>query len=180
MSVQPPRAHAMRHPDLGLVLVRVVVGLWFLKSIWSKFTWTLVGGFLPVPAVSERWIGFMPTRLEEYVQSGPPDWYKHFLLQTAIPNGETFAKLTATGEVLVGIGITFGILTVLASLGGLWLIGNYAIASLGGGLNPQGFHILLITCFVVFILVRAGRRLGFDGWLLRNHPRSLLARLHLS
>ncbi|MFN2431984.1 MAG: DoxX family protein [Gemmatimonadota bacterium] len=176
----PARSWTMRRPDVALALIRVVVGLWFFKSVWSKLTWSLAGGFLPIPTVSQRWIGFLPTRLAEYVENGAPGWYKSFLVNTALPNGELFAKLTAVGEVLVGVGLLFGILTVLASLGGLWLILNYFIASLGGGLNPQGFHVLLITCFLVFILTRAGRRLGFDGWLLRNHPRSFLARLHLS
>ena len=170
----------MWRPDLALAVIRVVVGLWFLKSIVSKISWTLWAGVLPLPSVSERWIGFLPLRLAEFVESGPPEWYRAFLVNTAIPNSETFAKLTAVGEVLVGLGLTFGFLTVLASIGGLWLILNYFVASIGAGLNPQGFHILLVACFVLFIAARAGRTLGLDGWLLRRNPRSLLARLHLS
>ena len=169
----------MRHSDVWLAVIRIVVGLWFAKSIVSKLTWSLAAGVLPVPSVSERWINFMPTRLQEYVEAGPPAWYKSFLVNTAIPNGELFAQLTAIGEVLVGIGLTLGLLTVLSSLGGLWLILNYFIASWGGGLNPQGFHILLITSMIVFIAARAGRRLGLDGWILRRYPRSPLASLKL-
>jgi len=170
----------MRRPDIWLAVIRIVVGLWFFKSVWSKMTWTLAGGVLPLPSVSERWIGFLPTRLAEYAAGSPPDWYKAFLVDTAIPNSELFAKLTAIGEVLVGLGLTLGLLTVLSSLGALWLILNYFIASFGGGLNPQGFHILLIACMLVFIAARAGRTLGLDGWLLRRSPRSFLARLNLS
>ncbi len=158
----------MRGPARGLAAIRIVTGLWFLKSISTKITWTLAGGILPLPAVSERWIGFLPERLTEYAQSGPPAWYHAFLVGTAIPNGALFAKLTAVGEILVGLSLTLGALTVLGSLGGLWLILNYLIGSWGLGLNQQGLHVMLITCFLVFIVARAGRRWGLDGWLVGN------------
>lgn len=170
----------MKGADRGLAAIRIVVGFWFLKSIVSKFSWTLWAGVLPLPSVSERWIGFLPERLAEYAGGNPPAWYDEFLTGTAIPNSELLARLTAIGEVAVGIGLFFGFLTVLAALGGLWLIANYFVASLGLGFNQQGFHVLLIGCMVVFIAARAGRTWGLDGWLLRRHPRSFLARLGLS
>jgi uncharacterized membrane protein YphA (DoxX/SURF4 family) len=168
---------AMRHPDRWLAAVRIVVGLWFLKSIQSKIAWTFLGGVMPIPSVSERWIGFMPSRIEEWIASNPPLWYKEFLEQTVLPNSELFAKLTAIGEVLVGIGVTFGILTVLFSVGGLWLVLNYFVASLGQNFNQQGLHVVLMACFVSFVAARAGRTWGVDGWLVRRYPHSLLVRL---
>jgi uncharacterized membrane protein YphA (DoxX/SURF4 family) len=168
-----------RRADRGLAFIRIVTGLWFFKSLVTKFTWTVGAGGLPVPRVSERWIGFLPTRLQDYVYGHPPEWYREFLVSHALPNSKLFAQLTAAGEVAVGLSLTLGLLTVLGSLGGLWLIANYFLASWGQGFNQQGFHVLLIACFLTFIFTRAGRRWGLDGWLRRRHPRSALARLPL-
>ena len=170
----------MRRPEAGIAALRIVVGVWFARAITAKLTWSLWAGALPVPRVSQRWIDFLGRRLAEYAGSDPPAWYKAFLLNTAIPHTALFAHLTALGEIAVGIGLMLGLLTVLPSLGGLWLIGNYFIASLGMDFNLEGFHIVLIACMVVFILTRAGRKWGLDGWLLGRHPTSLLARLGLS
>lgn len=166
----------MRRADRWLALVRIVVGFWFAKGLATKLSWTLVGGILPFPSVSQRWINFLPERLAEWVASGPPGWYESFLVNAAIPNSTAFAKVTAWGEILVGIGLMLGLFTVLASLGGLWLILNYFVAAMGSGFNQQGFHVLLIACFVAFIAARAGRTWGLDGWLLRHRPRSRLVR----
>lgn len=179
--MEPPSDNpAMKRPDAALAALRIVVGLWFAKAIGAKLSWSLWAGVLPVPHVSERWISFLARRLAEYAGSDPPAWYKAFLLNVAIPHATLFAHLTAIGEIAVGIGLTLGLLTILASLGGLWLIGNYFIATFGLGFNQEGFHVLLIASMVLFILARAGRTWGVDGWLLRRHPTSRLARLGLS
>jgi thiosulfate dehydrogenase [quinone] large subunit len=170
-------AVVMQRSDRWLAVVRIVVGLWFLKGILSKISWTLWAGVLPIPSVSERWIGFMPMRIAEWIESSPPEWYKDFLVGTVMPNSELFARLTAIGEILVGIGVTFGLLTVLFSAGGLWLILNYAVASLGENFNQQGLHVMLTACFLSFMGARAGRTWGLDGWLVRQYPHSLLARV---
>jgi thiosulfate dehydrogenase [quinone] large subunit len=159
----------------ALAAIRIVVGAWFLKAIVSKFTWSEFP-----PQVSERWIGFMPIRLREWLDAGPPDWYARLVLEDALRDPTTLATLTAVGEVLVGLGLLLGLLTGLASLGGLWLMVNYVLASWGTGLNQQGFHILLIACLLAFLLARAGRVWGVDGWIVRRRPESLPAKLRLS
>jgi uncharacterized membrane protein YphA (DoxX/SURF4 family) len=175
----PPRADSgPRRPDRALAFIRIITGLWFVKSLITKFTWTS-GGALTVPHVSQRWIDFLPTRLQDYVASNPPEWYRDFLVNHAIPNAKLFAQATAIGEVAVGLSLTLGLLTALGSLGGLWLVLNYFFASLGQGFNQEGFHVLLIACFMAFIAARAGRRWGLDGWLRRRRSRSMLAWLPL-
>lgn len=164
----------MKGAHRALAAIRIVVGAWFLKSLFTKFTWSTFP-----PEVSERWIGFMPVRLQEWLGAGPPEWYARLVLEDALRNPATLATLTAVGEALVGIGLTLGLLTGLASLGGLWLMVNYVLASWGTGLNPQGFHILLIACLLAFLLARAGRVWGVDGWIARRSPNSLPARLRL-
>ena len=53
-STLPPVT--MDHPAEWLALLRIVVGLYFVKSLITKMTVILLGGIVPWPAVSERWL----------------------------------------------------------------------------------------------------------------------------
>lgn len=170
----------MLHTDRAIAGLRVVVGLWFAKGIAFKLSWNLWMGIVPAPIVSQRWIGFLGHRIAEYAAANPPAWYKAFLLGTVIPHSPLFAHLTALGEIAVGVALTLGLVTILASFGGLWLISNYFLASLGMGFNQEGFHVLLIATLLLFAVTRAGRTWGLDGWIIRHHPDWFVARMGMS
>jgi hypothetical protein len=40
--------------------------------------------------------------------------------------------------------------------------------------GQQGFHLMLVTSMVMFLLARAGRALGLDGWILAHSGRRWL------
>jgi thiosulfate dehydrogenase (quinone) large subunit len=167
----------LRHPERWLAVLRVVVGFWFLKSLWTKLH--LAPGAFPVPRATERWVGFMPRRLEEWAAIHPWEPVRSFLTDTVGARPALFAELTAWGEALVGLSLTLGLLAGWGAAGGLFLMLTYLVSSLGTGLNQQGFHLLLIASLAAFLFARAGRVWGVDGWLWRNRPR-LAERLPLS
>lgn len=169
----------MRYPERGIVLLRIVVGLWFVKSFVTKLGVVWVGGLVPLPGANPRWLAVMPKLLARYAEGNPIDAYRQFLVDTVLPNGRLFAHLTAVGETAVGIGLTLGLLTVLASAIGLCLVSVYGLATFWQGASQQGFHLLLATSLLVFIGVRAGREWGIDRWIVERRPRSLPARLLL-
>jgi uncharacterized membrane protein YphA (DoxX/SURF4 family) len=154
-------------PSYWIVLLRVVVGVWFLKAVWTKLTIDLLGGVVPYPVVSPRFVGFHPRRVAEFAAGNPIEWYKHFLESTVVPNARLFATLQAYGEVLVGLGLLLGLLTGLSALGGLFLSLNYGLASQWMSFGQQGFHALLVASMIIFLGARAGRVLGLDALLLR-------------
>ena len=88
----------MSHPSRWLALLRIVIGLYFAKAIWTKMTVMLVGGFLPVPAVQDRWLQVMPGIVAKQASGNPILFYKQFLEQTVIPNAPVFARLAAWGS----------------------------------------------------------------------------------
>ena len=114
-------AVSMSHPDEWLALLRIVVGLYFVKSLVTKMTIVLAGGIVPLPAVSERWLGVMPKIVARQASENPLSFYKHFLEGTVIPHSSTFAQLTAWGETVAGLGLTLGLLVGMAAA--LWLMG---------------------------------------------------------
>jgi thiosulfate dehydrogenase [quinone] large subunit len=170
----------MAHPTEWLAVLRIAVGLYFVKSLVTKMSLVLLGGVVPVPAVSERWFTVMPKIVAKQASENPLVFYKHFLEGTVIPNGSTFAQLTAWGETVVGIGLTLGLFTGVASLVGLILVINYGLATQWMSPGQQGFHLVLFFLMMAFLFARAGRRWGLDAWLARRNPRSLLARRPLS
>src|SRR2546428_12014939 len=75
---------------LWIALLRVVVGAWFLKAVWTKLTIAMVWG-IPYPAVAARFVGFQPKRVAEFAAGNPIGWYKDFLEQTVLPHASVFA-----------------------------------------------------------------------------------------
>ena len=167
----------MLWPQGWLVLLRVVVGAWFLKAVWTKLTLAHLWGVIPYPAVSPRFLGFHPKRVAEFAAGNPIGWYKEFLEGTVLPHTKVFASLQAYGEACVGIGLVLGLLTGLSALVGLFLSLNFALAAQWMSFGQQGFHLMLITSMVIFLGTRAGRLWGVDYLLLRAAPKSRLLRI---
>jgi uncharacterized membrane protein YphA (DoxX/SURF4 family) len=175
-----PVTVAMNHPAEWLAVLRIVVGLYFVKSLVTKMSIVMLGGVLPIPVVSERWLTVMPKIVTKQASENPIAFYKHFLEGTVLPQSPTFAQLTAWGETVVGIGLTLGLLTGVAALVGLLLVINYGLATQWMSPGQQGFHLVLFFLMVAFFFARAGRTWGIDAWLARRNPRSFLARRPLS
>jgi PQQ-dependent catabolism-associated beta-propeller protein len=150
-----------------IVVLRVVVGAWFLKAVWTKLTVEFAWGVLPYVTVSSRFIGFQPKRVAEFAAGNPVGWYKDFLENTVLPNAALFAKLQTYGEVAVGIGLILGFCIGLTALLGLFLTVNYGLATQWMSFGQQGFHVMLFTSMIILLGARAGRFWGIDGLMLR-------------
>jgi len=166
----------MSHPAEWLAFLRIVVGLYFVKSLVTKMSVVMLGGILPVPMVSGRWLEVMPKIVTRQASENPILFYKQFLETTVLPNSSIFAQMTAWGETAVGIGLTLGLLTGVASIVGLILVVNYGLATQWMSPGQQGFHLVLFFLMAAFFFARAGRTWGVDAWLARRKPRSLLTR----
>jgi thiosulfate dehydrogenase [quinone] large subunit len=158
----------MRAPERWIAVLRMVVGLWFFKSIVTKIGIGLLGGFIPVPVASARWQAVMPKLIAKYAADNPFPSYKAFLLDTVVPHSHVFATLTALGEVGVGIALLFGLLTRLGAFFGMLQV-------LFSG--QQGFHVMLFAMMVVFFFACAGRRWGVDVRLRERWPQSRFVQL---
>jgi len=179
MDVQTGAASTMRNPERWLAVLRIALGAWFAKAIFTKLSVTLAWGFLPVPTASDRWLHVMPILVTKYAEGNPIGFFKDFLLATVVPHSSVYAQLTAFGEAAVGLGLLFGCLTTLASAIGLVLVVNYGLAVQWQGSSQQGFHYMLITALIVILATRAGRMWGVDGWVRATRPGSWLARVPL-
>jgi thiosulfate dehydrogenase [quinone] large subunit len=158
----------MVYPQGWLALLRIVVGAWFVKAVWTKLAVGALWGIVPYPAVSPRFLGFHPRRVAEFAAGNPVGWYRDFLEQTVLPHARLFAMLQTYGEVAVGIGLVLGFLTGLAAIVGLLLTVVYGLATQWMSFGQQGFHVLLLTSMIIFLGARAGRTWGLDALILRG------------
>ena len=170
----------MSNPDRWIAFLRIVVGLYFVKSLVTKMSIVLLGGVVPVPTVSARWINVMPNIVAKQASENPIAFYKHFLEGTVLTHPELFATMTAWGETAVGLGLTLGLLTGLSSIIGLVLVTNYGLATQWMSPGQQGFHIVLFALMMTFFASRAGRTFGLDQRIAAARPNSPLAKRPLS
>lgn len=175
-SQSAPTRIEMSNPSQWLAVLRILVGLWFLKAFTSKMDFVLLGGFFPFIGVEPRWIATMPAIVAKQAAENPILWYKAFLEQTVLPNSATFAQLTAWGEVLAGLSLTIGCFAGLGALGALWLSINYGLASAHLSSASLGFHYMLVATISMLFLARSGREWGLDAWIAWRWPGSLVTR----
>ena len=176
----PDRPVGPSHAVEWLAVLRVAVGLYFVKTLVTKMSIVLAGGVLPVPAVSDRWLATMPKIVAKQASENPIAFYKRFLEDVVLKHSDVFAHLTAWGETVAGLGLTLGFCTGLASLVGLALVTNYGLATQWMSPGQQGFHLLLFTLMLAFFFSRAGRRWGLDGLIAERRPGSWLTRRPVS
>jgi len=176
----PDRSVGPSHPAEWLVVLRIAVGLYFVKTLVTKMSIVLAGGVLPVPVVSDRWLAAMPKVVEKQASGNPVAFYKQFLEEVVLTHSSLFAHLTAWGEAVAGLGLTLGLCTGLAALVGLMLVTNYGLATQWMSPGQQGFHLLLFTLMLAFFFGRAGRRWGLDGLIAERKSGSLLTRRPVS
>ena len=158
----------MLAPETWIALLRVVVGAWFVKAVWTKLTIAWIADLIPYPTVSPRFLGVQPKLVGQFAAGNPITWYKEFLENTVLPNAAVFATLQAFGEAAVGFGLVLGFLTGLAALVGLFLSLVFGLANQWMSFGQQGFHLLLVTSMVIFLGARAGRAWGLDALILRR------------
>ena len=166
----------MSRPGLWLAALRIAVGLYFVKALWTKMGLAFLGGVLPYPIVEARWVATMPKIVARQMAENPIDWYRSFVENVVLRHVETFAVLTAWGEVLVGLSLVLGLFVGLGALGGFFLSLNYGLASQHMAPASFGFHMLLVEVMLVFFLARAGREWGLDGWMAWRWPNRWFTR----
>jgi uncharacterized membrane protein YphA (DoxX/SURF4 family) len=146
----------------GLAILRIVVGLWFAKALWTKLS-VLGLGFLP--GASARWIETMPKIIGRQMAENPIVWYRAFVEGTVLPNAALFAHLTAWAETLAGLGLVLGLFTGVSASVALLLVINYGLATWHMSPASQGFHYTLAAVMLAILVGRAGRTWGLDAWL---------------
>jgi DoxX. len=110
--------------------------LWTILRVWLGYEWISAG----IEKISNpAWVGskagvavtgFLKGALAKATGDHPlvQGWYANFVQSVALPNAKVFSYLVAYGEVLVGISLILGALTIVGLLAGAFMNLNYMLA----------------------------------------------------
>jgi hypothetical protein len=159
---------APKQAERGIALLRIVVGFWILRSALSHLIWT------PWPWAADFWVQRVTTELAQHSLDHPSFWVRYFIQQALMPNAELYVGLSVVAELLAGVSLTFGLLTVPGAALALLLALVGGILTHYQGNLLLGFYLMEGTAALVFLFTRAGRRWGFDAFLAGIKSRAAL------
>ena len=157
------------------LIVRVYVGYqWLVAGVDKLFGYNIqIGSGFGTGNISNSWIftNHLGAALQGFAHSGIAQatgpypavqgWYAWFLQNVVIPGSGFFAYVVTFGEVLVGLGLIFGVLTGIAAFFGVFMNTNFLLAG-AVSINPiiGGLAIFLVLAW------RVAGYWGVDRWLL--------------
>jgi thiosulfate dehydrogenase (quinone) large subunit len=145
--------------------------LWTVLRIWLGYEWISAG----IEKISNpAWVGskagvaitgFLKGALAKATGEHPlvQGWYANFVQSVALPNAKVFSYLVAYGEVLVGISLILGALTIVGLLAGAFMNLNYMLAGTTST-NPN-----LYTAAILLMAAGANAYVfGLDRFILHR------------
>ena len=140
------------------LIIRLYVGYAWLKAGWGK----LNDRCMDRRASRDCAAGFINGILAKAQEGGDVSgWYASFLENTVLPNAKLFSFMVAYGELLVGLGLIFGLLTGIAAFFGGLMNVSFLFA---GALSSNPLLFILATWLVLAWKVAGWY--GLDRWAL--------------
>ncbi len=134
-----------------IVLLRVYAGLFFA---WHGIGKISRGNF------SDGMQNFLNSQLDNSF-----DFYRPFVEMVVLPNSVLFGNLVAWGELLIGLGLIFGLATRYAAFAGALLVANFWFAKGAGILDGTNHDVVWLMILVVLGTIPAGKFAGLDDGL---------------
>ena len=163
MSSRSGKSNFEQVPAWLLTILRIYLGVILLYTVIGKLT-------SPDPFVKEMldFINF------EIKAGRPPAFYLSFLQSVVIPHAVLVSYLVMIGEVIAGLGLLTGTLTRLSAFIALLLFINYLFAKGRWFWSPDSEDAAVFFIALILMLGAAGRFFGFDYYLARRRPKSIL------
>jgi hypothetical protein len=153
-------AGGIRDLALWVGLYRIALGIMWLRMALQKAPWIISEG---------KPYGWLYGYILQEIEHPTFAFYTAFLKNLVLPYFHIFGLLTFIVEMMIGISLVLGFLVpLIGGLGGTLMqinimFGSYSIPGEWGGT-----WLLLIGSHIVFMMGRAGRRLGLDGWIAKS------------
>ncbi len=183
-NLQPKTATQVPEPPIARFLFADtrIAWLWLIVRLYVGWQW-LVAGIHKLTGynidighwgdkATQSWIftdhlgaqltGFLHGAVTQAAGANPAvSWYGWFVQNVGIPWAGFFTYLVTFGEILVGLGLIFGVLTGIAAFFGLFMNMNFLLAG-AVSVNP------IIGGLALFLMLawRVAGYYGVDRWLL--------------
>ncbi|UTE78876.1 DoxX family protein [Rossellomorea sp. KS-H15a] len=138
-----------------------VSAVWTVLRIWLGVQWLEAGWHKVNDGFDAS--GFLQGALANATGDHPAvqGWYAEFLKGFALPNVELFNVLIPWGEMLVGVGLIVGFMTLPALLAGAFMNLNFLLAGTVST-NP----ILYTAAIILLFTGRGAYYWGADHWMI--------------
>jgi thiosulfate dehydrogenase (quinone) large subunit len=143
------------------LLIRLYLGALWLVAGWEKLTDP--AGLWVGSKAGAAVAGFAQGAMQQTTGEHPQvtGWYASFLKDVVVPNAALFSYLVTFGEVLVGLGLIFGLFTGIAAFFGGTMNASYIFAGVAGA-NP----LMFILATWIVLGWRVAGYWGLDRWVL--------------
>ncbi|MDQ2903232.1 MAG: DoxX family membrane protein [Ktedonobacteraceae bacterium] len=184
-AIQPQSATQIGEPPIARFLFADtrMAWLWLIVRLYVGYQWLvagidkLTGHSIDIGSFGQStgspWVftGHDGVQLHGFIMgaiaqaSGPhaavQSWYASFLQTFILPNAGFLSYVVTFGEVLVGLGLIFGVLTGIAAFFGVFMNLNFLLAG-AVSINPiiGGLALFLVLAW------RIAGYYGVDRWLL--------------
>lgn len=155
----------IRDLALWVGLYRIALGIMWLQMALQKAPWIM--------GPEGRPFGWLYGYIWKEINNPTFGFYTDFLKNFVLPNFYFFGLMTFVVEIAIGVSLVLGLLVpLIGGLGGTLMqtnimLGSYSIPGEWFWLWP-----MLIGSHIIFMMGRAGRRLGLDGPLSRSLERT--------
>lgn len=159
----------VRDLALWVGFYRIALGFMWLDQAWQKAPWIIGPEGKPY--------GWLYGYIWKEINHPTFGFYADFLKNILLPNFGFFAFTTFVAEIAIGLSLVFGIFVpLIGGLGGTLMQLNIAVGSYK--IPGEWFWLwpLLIGSHIIFLMGRAGRRLGLDSVIVKSLARSPNAR----
>lgn len=158
----------VRQANRGLAVLRIVLGVWLLREAMAHMAWA-VG-----PWAAPAWVNALSAALAEQALTHPALWARVLIQQILLPNVGLYAGITVVVQLVAGLSLTFGLLTVAGGVLALLLGLLQGALTYHTGQAVLGYYLLLCLLAAVLALTRAGRQWGLDALLAGMRSRAWL------
>lgn len=161
----PASSWGIRDLALWVGLYRIALGIMWLQMALQKAPWIVGPEGKPY--------GWLYGYIWKEINHPTFGLYTEFLKSVVLPNFYFFGFMTFIVEIVIALSLLLGLLVpLIGGLGGTFMqtnimLGSYSIPGEWFWLWP-----MLIGSHVIFMMGRAGRRLGLDGPLSRSLEHS--------
>jgi hypothetical protein len=161
----PVSSAGIRDLALWVGLYRIALGIMWLQMALQKAPWIIGPEGKPY--------GWLYGYIWKEINNPTFSFYTELLKNVILPNFNFFGFTTFVVEIAIGLSLVLGLLVpLIGGLGGTLMqlnimLGSYSIPGEWFWLWP-----MLIGSHVIFLMGRAGRRLGLDGLLSRSLGRA--------